>query len=221
MEIETIKANDKLKRFMDLVIEHNKSMNLTAITSIKDFYDKHFYDSLYVDNFLDLKNKKIMDLGSGAGFPGIPLAICYPKTKFYLVEPIKKRCNFLELVVKKLDLKNVIILNSRVENLDNEYHNFFDYVISRAVAKTNILLEICAIYTKIKGKIILYKGLKYKEEIDEAKNTFDVLKLKLIKVEKSILPFSKESRFYIIISKNMETPSLYPRPYSKVVKKPL
>ena len=221
MEIDKILKEEKLKKYMDLVLKYNQSMNLTAIVDEKSFYDKHFYDSLYIDEFIDLKDKKIMDLGSGAGFPGIPLAICHNEATFYLVEPLKKRCNFLNLVKEELGLDNVVVINSRAEDLDKEFKEYFDLIVTRAVSKINILVEICTLYLKINGNLILYKGLKYQEEIDESKNAIGTLKLKVEGVKKGILPFSKETRFYIILSKLDKTPAGYPRAYSRICKKPL
>ena len=221
MKINEILLNKKLEEYYSLVIEYNKVMNLTSITEKNEFYDKHFYDSLFIDEIYDFQNKVIMDLGSGAGFPGIPLAICHPEAKIYLVEPIKKRCNFLTLVKEKLGLNNVYVINKRSEDLDETFNEKFDLILSRAVAKLNILVEISVKFLKINGILIFSKGLNYQGEIDEAKNALDILKLKYEKTIKAYLPFSNETRFYIIIKKLGKTPSNYPRRFSLIKKKPL
>ena len=221
MKINEILLNKKLEEYYSLVIEYNKVMNLTSITEKNEFYDKHFYDSLFIDEIYDFQNKVIMDLGSGAGFPGIPLAICHPEAKFYLVEPIKKRCNFLTLVKEKLGLNNVYVINKRSEDLDETFNEKFDLILSRAVAKLNILVEISVKFLKINGILIFSKGLNYQGEINEAKNALGILKLKYEKTIKAYLPFSNETRFYIIIKKLGKTPSNYPRRFSLIKKKPL
>ena len=196
-------------------------MNLTSITDVEEFYDKHFYDSIFVIDSFDFKNKVVMDLGSGAGFPGIPLAIVLKDTTFYLVETMTKRCNFLNKVVQELDLKNVIVVNKRAEDLDDCFVEKFDFITSRAVSKLNILLELSAKFLKIGGNMIFLKGLKYLEEVEESKNAFKILNLNYIKTLESTLPFSKETRFYIIVKKLGKTNPQYPRPYQKIKKKPL
>lgn len=221
MTINDIKSNETLKKYMDLVLKENEVMNLTSITDEEEFYDKHFYDSLFVIDSFDFKNKVVMDLGSGAGFPGIPLAIVLKDTTFYLVEPMIKRCNFLNKVVQELDLKNVIVVNKRAEDLDDSFIEKFDFITSRAVSKLNILLELSAKFLKIGGNMIFLKGLKYQEEVEESKNAFKILNLNYIKTLEATLPFSKETRFYIIVKKLGKTNPQYPRPYQKIKKKPL
>lgn len=221
MKIEEIVSNDQLKEFMQLVLEENKRINLTAILEENEFVEKHLFDCLYLTEFIDFKDKEVMDLGSGAGFPGIPLAIVLKNTKFTLVEPIKKRCDFLNMVKDKLNLNNVVVLNKRVEDLDASYTEKFDYVTSRAVSKLNILLELSARYLKINGKMVFLKGLKYQDEIKESQNALKVLSLSYVNTVKAILPFSKESRFYIIIKKSDKTNICYPRIFSKIKKRPL
>lgn len=221
MTSDEILNNEKLMNYMNYVVEANKIINLTTITKKEDFIDKHLYDSIFIMDKFDFKNKKVMDLGTGAGFPGIPLAIMLKDTEFYLVEPSKKRCCFLEDTINKLDLKNVFIINKRVEELGNEYAEFFDFVVTRAVAKLNIIMEFCADFLKIKGILIAYKGLKYDEEIKESKKAFNILGLGYKKTLMSILPFSKDTRFYIIITKEKQTPSIYPRMYKEIKRNPL
>ncbi len=221
ISLEEIKNNEKLNKYKDLVLETNKFLNLTAIIDDEEFYIKHFYDCILIGDYFDLNNKVIMDLGSGAGFPGIPLAIIYPNAIFYLVEPTTKRANFLEKVKKELKLDNVIVINKRSEELTNSYFEYFDFIVTRAVASLNILLEISIPFLKKEGYLIAMKGQKYKEEINESKNALKVLSSKVIETKIETLPFINEERFNIIIKKVGECNKKYPRVYSQIVKRPL
>ena len=221
LSLEEIKSNEKLNKYKDLVLETNKFLNLTAITNDEEFYIKHFYDSLLVVDYFDYKNKTVMDLGSGAGFPGIPLAILLPETTFYLVEPTTKRANFLEKVKLELDLKNVIVVNKRAEELTLNFRSYFDFIVTRAVSALNILLEISIPFLKKDGYLIALKGMKYNEEIEQSRNGLKVLSSKVVEVKKEILPFINEERFNIIIKKENDVDKKYPRLYSKILKKPL
>jgi len=221
ISLEEIKNNEKLNKYKELVLETNKFLNLTAITDDEEFYIKHFYDCILIGDYFDLNNKVIMDLGSGAGFPGIPLAIIYPNAIFYLVEPTTKRANFLEKVKKELKLDNVIVINKRSEELTNSYFEYFDFIVTRAVASLNILLEISIPFLKKEGYLIAMKGQKYKEEINESKNALKVLSSKVIETKIETLPFINEERFNIIIKKVGECNKKYPRVYSQIVKRPL
>ncbi len=219
--LEEIKNNEKLQTFKKMVIETNEVLNLTAITDSFEFDIKHLYDSLLILDYFDYKNKNIMDLGSGAGFPGIPLAILLNDTNFYLVEPTKKRCDFLLSVKEKLHLDNVTIINKRSEDLDNNFRSFFDFIVTRAVSRLNILVEISLPFLKNNGCLISYKGLKYEEEISEAKNALKTLSSNVLEVKKETLPFLNEERFNIIIKKDKDISSKYPRLYSTIKKRPL
>ena len=211
----------KLQKFMDLVLKENEVMNLTAITDYNEFIDKHFYDSLLPTEVIDFNNKKIIDVGSGAGFPGIPLAIVFPNSKVTLLEPMNKRCIFLQEVVDELELKNVVIICKRAEDIDFLLRESFDVVTARAVTNLRILVELTLPYLKNKGVLVAYKGIKYKEEINEANNALKVLNSRIEFIQNRKLPISNEDRFNIIIIKEKNIDKKFPREFSQIKKNPL
>lgn len=211
----------KLQKFMDLVLKENEVMNLTAITDYNEFIDKHFYDSLLPTEVIDFNNKKIIDVGSGAGFPGIPLAIVFPNSKVTLLEPMNKRCIFLQEVVDELELKNVVIICKRAEDIDSLLRESFDVVTARAVTNLRILVELTLPYLKNKGVLVAYKGIKYKEEINEANNALKVLNSRIEFIQNRKLPISNEDRFNIIIIKEKNIDKKFPREFSQIKKNPL
>jgi len=211
----------KLQKFMDLVLKENEVMNLTAITDYKEFIDKHFYDSLLPTEVIDFNNKKIIDIGSGAGFPGIPLAIVFPNSKVTLLDPMNKRCVFLKKVVDELGLKNVVIICKRAEDIDSLLRESFDIVTARAVTNLRILVELTLPYLKNNGVLVAYKGIKYKEEINEANNSLKVLNSKIAFIQNRKLPISNEDRFNIIIIKEKNIDKKFPRDFSQIKKNPL
>lgn len=219
--LDEIRNNTKLQEYKRMVIETNEVLNLTAITDSFEFDVKHLYDSLLISDYFDYKFKNIMDLGSGAGFPGIPLAILLKDTNFYLVEPTKKRCDFLTRVKDALNLTNVTIINKRSEDLDINFRGYFDFIVTRAVSRLNILLEISLPFLKTNGYLICYKGIKYQEEINDSNVALKVLNSTIEEVKKETLPFLNEERFNIIIKKNKEIDKKYPRLYSIIKKRPL
>ena len=219
--LDEIRNNTKLQEYKRMVIETNEVLNLTAITDSFEFDVKHLYDSLLISDYFDYKFKNIMDLGSGAGFPGIPLAILLKDTNFYLVEPTKKRCDFLTRVKDALNLTNVTIINKRSEDLDINFRGYFDFIVTRAVSRLNILLEISLPFLKTNGYLICYKGIKYQEEINESSKALKILNSTIEEVKKETLPFLNEERFNIIIKKNKEIDKKYPRLYSIIKKRPL
>lgn len=208
----------QLFRYYELIHEYNQHMNLTGIDDLHGVYLKHFYDSFTIDPlFIDLDGKTIADLGSGAGFPGMILAIIYPQARHYLIEPLTKRCKFLEVVVKELGLKNVEILNQRAEDIEMR----FDYVVSRAVARLNILLELATPLVRTGGEFIALKGAIASTEIDEAKNALKKLNVEIKVIDEITLPIENSQRANIVISKYADTPKGYPRNYGQIKKKPL
>lgn len=219
--LDEIRNNTKLQEYKRMVIETNEVLNLTAITDSFEFDVKHLYDSLLISDYFDYKFKNIMDLGSGAGFPGIPLAILLKDTNFYLVEPTKKRCDFLTRVKDALNLTNVTIINKRSEDLDINFRGYFDFIVTRAVSRLNILLEISLPFLKTNGYLICYKGIKYQEEINDSIIALKILNSTIEEVKKETLPFLNEERFNIIIKKNKEIDKKYPRLYSIIKKRPL
>lgn len=209
---------EKLEIFKDMVVEKNKVMNLTAIAE-EDFYLKHFVDSLKLLDFENLEGR-VLDLGTGAGFPGIPLAIMLPDVDFLLMDSLKKRIGFLEEVVEKLGLKNVQLLHSRAEDgARKEFRESFDYVVTRALASLPVLLEYTIPYLKKGGVLYAYKGIKVDQEIEEAKKALEILGAG---VEK-LYPYKLEDEDYRIlkIKKSKTTPKKYPRRAGLASKEPL
>ncbi|WOO87212.1 16S rRNA (guanine(527)-N(7))-methyltransferase RsmG [Mollicutes bacterium LVI A0039] len=205
-------------KYYELIAEYNKVMNLTGIDDYAGVYLKHFYDSLTVkDQIIQLNPKTIADVGSGAGFPGIVLAIYFPDIQFTLIEPLTKRINFLKVVVESLELTNVTLLNERVEDIDE----MFDIVTSRAVARLNILLELCAPICNVGGYVLTLKGPKVTEELAEATKAIEKLGLEQAILDKQVLPVEESTRYNVYLKKIKVTPAKYPRNFGQIKKKPL
>lgn len=213
----------QLEDYMFFTLQENEKFNLTAHKEIDSFIIKNILDSLLLVKFIDfdISNKTIIDIGSGAGLPGIPLAIYYTNTKFYLLEPIKKRANFLEQVKQKLNLENVTVINGRAEEIFKENDLRFDFATARAVANLNILLELTIPLLKVGGIFMCYKGSNYENELTSSFSALNKLFSSTLLVDNCVLPFSKELRSFIFFKKDKETPNTYPRSYSLIKKKPL
>lgn len=209
---------EKFIKFYNLLIEENNKYNLTSILDEKEIIEKHFFDSLSIMRFVNFDGKSALDIGTGAGFPGIPLALTNKNAKFYLLEASKKKCNFLELAIKILDLKNVIIINARCEELSKEYRDFFDITLSRAVSELRIISELALPFTKVDGHFFAYKGINYKSEIDTSESILKSLDSTISNIFEYHLELSKQNRFIIDIKKNEKTNIKYPRQYSKILK---
>ncbi len=214
----TDKQKKQYNQYYELIKEYNKVMNLTGIDDEFGVYLKHYYDSLLISDLIKEDGLKIGDIGSGAGFPGIVLAIYFPKNNFDLIEPIKKRCNFLNEVVKELGLENVNVLNKRAEELEKEK---YDIITSRAVARLNILLELSIPLLKCGGLFIPLKGSKGQEELDEAKKALKELDSSVVNVFEETLPFEESLRINIVIKKLKKSKEIYPRNFGQIRKKPL
>lgn len=212
---------NQLVSYMELTLKANESFNLTANDTKESFMIKNIIDSLLIVKNLNLDEKNILDLGSGAGLPGIPLAIYYKNTNFTLLEPLTKRANFLKEIAQKLGLKNVKVVNDRAEIFIKNARESFDFVTSRAVSRLNILLELSIPFLKVGGKLIAYKGINYQEEINESKNALDLLSSKIIAIEEENLVQINEKRYNIFIQKNQKTSQKYPREYRLIKKKAL
>ena len=212
---------NQLVSYMELTLKANESFNLTANDTKESFMIKNIIDSLLIVKNLNLDEKNILDLGSGAGLPGIPLAIYYKNTNFTLLEPLTKRANFLKEIAQKLGLKNVKVVNDRAEIFIKNARESFDFVTSRAVSRLNILLELSIPFLKVGGKLIAYKGINYQEEINESKNALDLLYSKIIAIEEENLVQINEKRYNIFIQKNQKTSQKYPREYRLIKKKAL
>ena len=211
----------QFEKYLHLIQEYNKVMNLTGITEEEEVYEKHFYDSLLFSFNEDMENLSLIDIGSGAGFPGIPLAITYPSLKITLLEPLMKRCVFLSLVAEELGLKNVEVVCDRAEIYSKENKEKFDIATARAVSKLNILLEIASQMIKVGGYFVALKGRIAEEEIEQAKFALKLLNFKIEKNKEDRLPSEEDKRVNIFIRKMGTTNGKYPRNYSQIKNRPL
>lgn len=202
-------------QYYRLLFQYNQVMDLTSVIEEEQVYERHFYDSLTIAFNKNFNGLKVCDVGSGAGFPAIPLKIVFPEMELTIIDSLTKRMNFLNEVVQQLDLKKVTIITARVEEMDASFRETFDIVMARAVARLNILLELCIPILKVNGIFIAMKGQKGQEELEEAKNAIQILNLKLNETQK--LPFI--TNFYFL--KQKKTSLQYPRRYSLIKKKPL
>ena len=206
--------------YFDTLIETNKVMNLTNITEKDEAYNKHFLDSLYLTKALDKKEYTLCDVGSGAGFPALPLAITNPKANITIIDSLNKRINFLNNTISLLNINNIRAIAKRAEDA-KEYRETFDYVTARAVARLNILLELCMPLVKVGGSFIAMKSLLAKEELEESKNAIKKLGGELKEVIEYDLPDNAGSRSLIVIKKISQTPNAYPRLFKKIKERPL
>ena len=213
---------NKLYNYMNLLLEWNEKINLTAITDEKEIILKHFIDSFTINKFIN-SGDKMLDIGTGAGFPGLPIKIIRAEVDVFLMDSLNKRINFLNEVIESLQLKNIEAFHSRAEEMakNNKFREKFDVVTSRAVAKLNILLEYMLPYTKVNGKCLCMKGPNIEEEIKEAEKALKILGGEIEKIEKIILPHSNIERKIIIIRKKSATPLKYPRKAGMPTKEPL
>lgn len=214
---------DQFIDYYELLVEKNKVMNLTAITKWEEVVMKHFLDSLSIVNLVSISKERIIDIGTGAGFPGIPLKIVYPDAEIVLLDSLKKRLLFLDDVVEKLNLKLIRTIHGRAEDFgrDKEYRESFDLCVSRAVARLSSLSEYCLPFVKKGGYFIPYKSGKVQEELDESKRAFKLLGAEFEKNQAFMLPDTDMERNLLLIKKKNPTPSAYPRTAGKPSKEPL
>ena len=214
--------NEQIKKFyeyMNLLIEWNEKFNLTAIVEPKEIILKHFIDSLTIEKYIN-EGDKVIDVGTGAGFPGIPLSIYKPKINITLLDSLNKRIIFLQEVIEKLEMKNIEAVHGRAEEFAKNKREMFDIATSRAVAPLNILLEYLLPFVKIGGTCLCMKGSNI-DEVDDAKNALEVLGGKIKKIETIKLPESDIVRNIIIVRKVKNTPVKYPRKAGIPAKQPL
>lgn len=200
--------------YFQLLVEWNEKMNLTAITEEKEVYLKHFYDSLLVGLKMDLNPQaSICDVGSGAGFPSIPLKILYPELSVTIVDSLKKRITFLQELTSQLGLSDVQLYHDRAETFGQNpaFREQFDYVTARAVARLNVLAELCLPLVKKDGYFLALKAAKSDEELQEAKPAIAQLGGKFIEEKTMALPLSGDERHLLVIQKKKVTPKKYPR----------
>lgn len=219
-------SEEQLMQFMEyyeMLMEKNKVMNLTAITELKEVITKHFIDSLSLVKVLTPTKESVIDLGTGAGFPGIPLKIAFPELDILLVDSLKKRLTFLDEVIQKLGLTKIKTLHGRAEDLgrDERYREKFDLCVSRAVAKLSVLSEYCLPFVKQEGLFISYKAGSIEEEVKETETAFRILGAKPAQVKEFMLPRTQIGRSLVLIKKTKRTPAAYPRSAGKPDKNPL
>lgn len=219
--ILTQKQLSQFQRYYELLIEWNQKMNLTAITDKEDVYLKHFYDSLTIAFDFDFQNQTIIDVGAGAGFPSIPLKIVYPDLTVTIVDSLNKRITFLNHLFQELEIKNCQAVASRAEDYALEHKESVDIVMARAVARLNILDELCLPLVKQNGYFLSLKGRKAKEELEQAKKGIELLGGKVEKIIDFTLADHDDQRSNIIIKKVKSTPKKYPRQFAKIKKQPL
>ena len=214
----TEKTLDTLCAFGEAMVEQNKVMNLTAITEPEAVAKLHLLDSLTVLAAQDLVGKTLIDVGCGAGFPGVPLAIASPETRVTLLDSLGKRMNWLEQVLPQLGV-DAQCITARAEEAVQTRREQYDFATSRAVARLNILLELTAPYVKVGGAVLAMKGSAAEEELAEAKNAIKKLGLKLEKVLQ--FPVDGASHAVIVLRKVAPTPPQYPRRFAKIKQSPL
>ena len=215
-EAETL---DRLCAFGAAMVRQNEVMNLTAITEPEKVAKLHLLDSLTLSACVDLKGRQIIDVGCGAGFPGVPTAIFCPEAKITLLDSLAKRMNWLEMVLPELGVTNARCITARAEEAVTTRREKFDYATSRAVARLNILLELTAPYVRIGGAVLAMKGSAAREELAEAGNAIKRLGLKLESVKDFTIDGATHS--VIVLRKVSPTPPQYPRRYAKIKQSPL
>lgn len=224
-ELQIELSEEKAKKFylyMKLLIEWNEKINLTAITEPKEVITKHFVDSLTASKWIK-EGSKVVDCGTGAGFPGIPLSILRQDCEFILFDSLNKRVNFLNEVIRELGLTNVKTIHARAEDLayEKQYRESFDAAVSRAVANMSTLLEYLLPFCKTGGIAICMKGANVEEELNNSRKALEILKGKIEKIDSFELPFTDYSRNIVLVKKVSNISDRYPRRQGKPAKEPL
>lgn len=212
---------EQFRQYYETLVEWNQKMNLTAITEKEDVYLKHFYDSLTIAFDFPFSSQNIIDVGAGAGFPSIPLKIVYPELKVTIVDSLNKRITFLNHLFAVLQLKDCQAIASRAEDYAQKYRESADIVMARAVARLNILDELCLPLVKKEGYFLSLKGKKANEELTEAQKGISLLGGQVISHIDFSLANHDDQRSNIIIKKVKTTPKKYPRMFAKIKKQPL
>ena len=219
-------SENKIELFNKFIKEfctYNKKINLISKNEINILFEKHIYDSLSVNLFLKKDTPiKVLDIGTGGGFPSLPIAILYDNIKVTAVDSTQKKINVVSEIAKKLDLKNIHPICERAEDLPNNCKNSFDIAASRAMAELRIILEYAIPYVKTGGYFIAYKSIKAEEELSNAENAIKILGVKLVdKIEYSLPLENSPNRVLIVFKKVKDTPEIYPRKNGIISKKPL
>ena len=220
----TDKQKEQFDKFYELLVEWNKVMNLTGITEYEEVNEKHFVDSISIVKAIDInKVQKVIDVGTGAGFPGIPLKIAFPHLKIVLLDSLNKRIKFLNAVIDELGLTDITTIHGRAEDFakQKEHREQYDLCVSRAVANLATLSEYCIPYVKKGGLFVPYKSGEIDEEINNSTNAISILGGKLNEVIKFQLPGTDIGRSFVIINKQKNTAMKYPRKAGLPSKEPL
>ena len=210
---------EKMLKFLELLYEKNKVMNLTAIRDKKGMIEKHFIDSLFLTEIIKKDEQKLIDVGTGAGFPGLVLAIYYPEKEFLLVDSVRKKIEFINEVIENLELKNVQTSSERAEELIKNKRETFDTALCRGVANLRIILEYMIPFIKVGGKFLPQK--LNLNELEESQNALKKLDATVENIYKFYLPESKDERIVFEIAKTKKTDGKYPRKTGIPAKKPL
>jgi len=214
----------RFDEYREILVERNKVMNLTSIVEKEEVEIKHFLDSIAcITDEIEDSNIKIIDVGTGAGFPGLPIKILYNNISLTLLDSLNKRINFLQEVVEKLELENVTCIHGRAEDFgkDSNHREHYDITVSRAVADLSILAEYCLPFVKIGGYFISQKSKKVNEEVESADKALEVLGGKVEKIIPIKVPNLDAERYLVVIKKIKETPEKYPRRSGMPQKKPI
>ena len=217
----------KFSRYLELLVQWNQKINLTSLKTPQEIIIKHFLDSIscikVINKYMNIEGTSVIDVGTGAGFPGMPVKIVCPSVSLFLLEARKKKILFLEKIIEEMNFQQVEILNGRAEVFGKcpDYREKFDIALSRAVAILNTLSEYCLPLVRVGGLFVAQKGISYKEEIDKALKTIPLLGGELIGVENIRIPFINQERYLLVIKKTKGTPSQYPRKEGTPHKRPL
>ena len=215
----------KFRAYMNGVLEWNDKVNLTAITDEEAFVKKHFVDSVMCAGAPEIKGaERIADVGTGAGFPGVPLAVLFPEKKFYLIDSLAKRLKIVDQLCEAADIRNVVTIHGRAEDLaskNGEYRESFDCVVSRAVAGMASLAELCIPFLKLGGAFIAYKGSDFEKELEEGSAAVKETGGEVVRVQRCSDPEETFDHALIYIRKERKTPGRYPRKAGEPARKPI